>query len=235
MLHGKTITKTYKRLVAVNEVSFSVRPGRILGLLGPNGAGKTTLLRILSGYCAPDSGDMVLDNRPFTPTQVGFRAMTGYLPEDAPVYPDLTVHEFLEFIAVMRGFMGSEKKKRIEDAVQTCGLGTVAGVPLGILSRGFRQRAGLAQALLHSPRIILLDEPSTGLDPNQIRATREVVRSLGEKHLVILSTHLFQEVEAVCDDILILDRGSVVWTGPREEIGDLEAVFAELCPGERSE
>ncbi len=223
MIEVSALVKRYGPFEAVRGVSFSVGSGKVLGLLGPNGAGKTTIMKVLTGYHRPSSGRAVLDGRDVVEDPEGVKASLGYLPEGVPLYLDMTVAEYLEFAASARGLGGKERradrKAAIERAVDACGLSGVAGVRLERLSKGFRQRVGLAQAIVHDPSILILDEPTTGLDPNQILEIRSLIRSLGAQKTVILSTHILQEVEALCSEVIILNEGLVVAQGSAEAIG----------------
>ncbi|HPG85786.1 MAG TPA: ATP-binding cassette domain-containing protein [Spirochaetales bacterium] len=223
MVEVSALVKRYGSFEAVRGVSFSVGSGKVLGLLGPNGAGKTTIMKVLTGYHRPSSGRAVLDGRNVVEDPEGVKASLGYLPEGVPLYLDMTVAEYLDFVAAARGLGGKERraarKAAIERAVDACGLSGVAGIRLERLSKGFRQRVGLAQAIVHDPAILILDEPTTGLDPNQILEIRSLIRSLGAEKTVILSTHILQEVEALCSEVIILNDGLVVAMGSAEAIG----------------
>jgi ABC-2 type transport system ATP-binding protein len=199
-------------------VSFSVSGGEIVGLLGPNGAGKTTIIKILTCYHYPTSGRATIDSLDVYEDALAIKKRVGYLPENAPVYQDLTVAEYLDFIANARSLTGTAKTERTEWAVHECGLEKMYYRGIDTLSKGYRQRVGLAQAIIHDPEILILDEPTTGLDPNQIIEIRELIRRLGEKKTVILSTHILQEVEAVCSRVLILNEGRIAAQGTVEEI-----------------
>ena len=219
MIEAAHLTKYYGRVRAVNDASFSVAKGEIVGLLGPNGAGKTTIMKILTGYHYPSSGSAAVNGRDVTADPVAVKRSIGYLPENAPLYDDLTVREYLDFIADARRLTGSERSGAISRALKLCGLESQVHRPIDQLSKGFRQRVGLAQAILHDPDILILDEPTTGLDPNQIQEIRHLIRTLGSNKTVILSTHILQEVEAMCDRVLILNEGEIAASGTTEEIG----------------
>lgn len=219
MIVAENLGKSYGRFEAVKQVSFTVRSGEILGLLGPNGAGKTTIMKILTGYHLPSVGRAELDGIDVTKDPLAVKRIVGYLPENAPLYPDLNVEEYLRFAAGARGLYGAERKNAIERMLETCGLVPVVRRPIDRLSKGFRQRVGLAQALIHEPSILILDEPTNGLDPNQILEIRQLIRTLGEKKTVILSTHILQEVEAVCTGVIILHEGTVVAHDTAENLG----------------
>ncbi len=212
------LSKSYGPVQAVKDVSFSVDTGEIVGLLGPNGAGKTTIMKILTCYLYPSGGTARLAGCDVFENPLGAKKAVGYLPENAPLYTDLTVSEYLSFIADARGLVAARKKERLDWAVEECGLSDVFYRNIDELSKGFRQRTGLAQAMLHDPQILILDEPTTGLDPHQIMEIRDLIRGLGKAKTVILSTHILQEVEAVCQRIMILNQGRIVAQGTREEI-----------------
>jgi gliding motility-associated transport system ATP-binding protein len=235
MIEATHLTKFYGRVQAVHDASFSVGKGEIVGLLGPNGAGKTTIMKILTGYHYPNSGTATVNGLDVTADPVRVKRAIGYLPENAPLYEDLTVREYLDFIADARRMTGTERTEAIARALKLCGLEAHVERPIDQLSKGFRQRVGLAQAILHDPDILILDEPTTGLDPNQIQEIRHLIRTLGSNKTVILSTHILQEVEAMCDRVLILNEGRIAASGTTEEIGHElkgEAVFAVQLTGD---
>lgn len=219
MLEVTKLTKRYGQVQAIRGVSFSVGKGEIVGLLGPNGAGKTTILKILTGYHYPTTGTAMVNGYDVSVDPVAVKRSIGYLPENAPLYEDLTVREYLDFIADARRLAGSDRTEAIARALKLCGLDAQLDRPINQLSKGFRQRVGLAQAILHDPDILILDEPTTGLDPNQIQEIRHLIRTLGSEKTVILSTHILQEVEAMCDRVLILNEGKIAASGTTEEIG----------------
>ncbi len=220
MIEAQSVGKSYGSFVAVRDVSFSVLPGEILGLLGPNGAGKTTIMRILTGYHFPSRGRALVGGVDVTRDPPAVKAMVGYLPENAPVYGEFTVAEYLDFVAGARRIPGKDRREAVEKAVESCGLSPVYRRGIEKLSKGYRQRVGLAQAILHDPPILILDEPTAGLDPNQIVEIRRLIRALGTRKTLILSTHILREVEALCDGIVILNEGLVAARGTREEIAD---------------
>lgn len=219
MIEITAIGKSYGPIQAVKDVSFSVGKGEIVGLLGPNGAGKTTLLKILTGYHYHDYGGVKIGGGDILEESERVKSIIGYLPENAPVYSELTVFEYLDFIAGARGLSSRDRDTAIGKAFEECGLTEVAYRTIDQLSKGYRQRVGLAQAILHDPEILILDEPTTGLDPNQIMEIRRLIRDLGKKKTVILSTHVLREVEAVCTRILIMNGGEIIASGTSEEIG----------------
>ncbi len=218
MIEVGEVTKRYGAVEAVKGVSFEVQPKEIVGLLGPNGAGKTTLMRILTCYHFPTTGRVMINNHDVYTDPIRIKESIGYLPESSPVYGELTVSEYLQFVADARSIPRDKQTERITSTLETCGLTSVLYRPIEQLSKGYKQRVGLAQAILHDPDILILDEPTTGLDPNQIAEIRRLIRRLGTEKTVILSTHILQEVEAVCDRVMILNEGRIVARGTTEEI-----------------
>ncbi|TVR02826.1 MAG: ATP-binding cassette domain-containing protein [Spirochaetaceae bacterium] len=218
MIEITDIHKRYGSVEAVRGVSFAVGPGEIVGLLGPNGAGKTTILKILTGYHYPDAGSARIAGENVTERPRHVKSHLGYLPENAPLYGELTVAEYLRFLAEARGVPREAITARCSDAAVACGVTEVLHRRIATLSKGYRQRTGLAQAMLHDPDILILDEPTSGLDPNQIVEMRRLIRSLGQEKTVILSSHILQEVEAVCDRVLILHQGRIAAAGTAEQI-----------------
>jgi ABC-2 type transport system ATP-binding protein len=218
MIRVRNLTKTYGTLAAVRDVSFDVRQGDIVGLLGPNGAGKTTIMKVLTCYLFPSRGTAEVNGSDVVERPLDVKRCVGYLPENAPLYMDLNVSEYLSFIADARGLEGPRRRERLEWVIGECGLSGVLYRTIDTLSKGYRQRTGLAQAMLHDPAILILDEPTTGLDPHQIIEIRELIKRLGKEKTVILSTHILQEVEATCHSVLILNEGRIVAQGTKEEI-----------------
>ncbi len=218
MISVKSLTKTFGRTVAVNNISFEVSKGEVLGFLGPNGAGKTTTMRMLTCYLIPDSGTATVAGCDIVEDSLEVRKHVGYLPENAPLYLDMDVVSYLEFVADVRGIPSSEKAGRIRRMVETCGLESVVGRYVGELSKGFKQRVGLAQTLIHDPEILILDEPTTGLDPSQIIEIRQLIKEIGKERTVILSTHILPEVEATCSRVLIINEGEIAASGTPEEL-----------------
>ncbi|MBN2159635.1 MAG: ATP-binding cassette domain-containing protein [Spirochaetes bacterium] len=207
MITVQGITKRFGDITAVNNVSFSIKEGEITGLLGPNGAGKTTTLRMLTCYLRPDTGVISIGDLNVEDGPVEVRKIIGYLPESAPLYNDMIVYDYLNYIAEVRGIEGNG---RIAEMGDLCGINSVMHMNIGELSKGYRQRVGLAQSMIHDPEILILDEPTSGLDPNQIIEIRNLIREIGKKKTVILSTHILPEVEATCDRVIIIDRGNIV-------------------------
>jgi ABC-2 type transport system ATP-binding protein len=218
MIESDKLIKRYGAFEAVKGVSFSIEQGQVVGLLGPNGAGKTSIMRILTCYHFPTSGTARVDSHDVVTEPHAVRRSIGYLPENAPLYDDMKVKEYLTFTADARGLVGPRRKERMESVVDSCGLSEVFGREIRKLSKGYRQRVGLAQAIIHDPAVLVLDEPTTGLDPNQIVEIRALIASLGKKKTVILSTHILQEVEALCRRVLIMNAGRLVAQGTPDEI-----------------
>jgi ABC-2 type transport system ATP-binding protein len=218
MITVQNITKRYGNFEAVKDVSFSVGRDQVLGFLGPNGAGKTTLMKILTGYHFPSEGSAFVDGVSVQENPVEVKKRIGYLPENVPIYGELTVDEYLSFIADARLVAKQTRRKAVEAALEACGLEHVAHKKIETLSKGYKQRTGLAQAIIHDPPILILDEPTSGLDPNQIIEIRSLIKKLGERKTVILSTHILQEVEAVCSQVLIISDGRIAAQGAPEEI-----------------
>jgi ABC-2 type transport system ATP-binding protein len=218
MIRVEHLYKSFGDIHAVKDVTFNVAKGEVVGLLGPNGAGKTTTMRIITGYMSADRGEVYLDDVPVFSDSLKTRSMIGYLPENAPLYVDMEVTDFLSYVAAVRGISGTEVPKRLREMVDMCDLGDVVGRPIGQLSRGYKQRVGLAQALIHHPAILILDEPTSGLDPNQITEIRNLIKRIGEERTVVLSTHIMQEVEATCSRAFIVNEGELVGQGSLQEL-----------------
>jgi ABC-2 type transport system ATP-binding protein len=214
----RNLSKQYGNVRAVTDVSFSVGSQQVVGFLGPNGAGKTTIMKILTGFHFPSSGTALVDGIPVDEQPLEVKKRIGYLPENVPLYGDLTVDEYMEFAAEARFIPKKERKEAINSSLQACALTSYRGRRIETLSKGYRQRAGLAQAILHDPPILILDEPTTGLDPNQIIEIRSLIKELGKRKTVILSTHILQEVEAICSQVLIINDGRIAAQGRPEEI-----------------
>ncbi|PWH11186.1 gliding motility-associated ABC transporter ATP-binding subunit GldA [Bacteroidetes bacterium SCGC AAA795-G10] len=212
------LTKTYGPQTAVNDISFDVKTGEVLGFLGPNGAGKSTTMKMITGYIGIEKGDIQIGGKSVTDPTYDLKRHIGYLPENNPLYLDMPVIDYLEFCASLQGIEKQNINKRIREMVGVCGLNREKHKKIGELSKGYRQRVGLAQAMIHDPEILVLDEPTTGLDPNQIIEIRKLIRDLGKEKTVILSTHILPEVEATCDRILIINRGKIVANGTSETL-----------------
>ena len=239
MIEVSHLTKQYGKHLAVDDVSFTVADGQICGLLGPNGAGKSTIMNILTGYLSATSGQVTVAGHPLPEEADAAKACVGYLPEQPPLYPEMTVQEYLTFAAELKGVKKAERKEQVCRAARRTGLEAVLPRLIRSLSKGYKQRVGIAQALLGSPRLIILDEPTVGLDPAQVIEIRKLIRELGRAHTVILSSHILSEVQAVCQQILILSKGHLAAVGSLEELTadgkSLEEVFLELTDGEPEE
>jgi ABC-2 type transport system ATP-binding protein len=218
MIQVENLTKDYGPVRAVDHVSFNVRKGEVLGFLGPNGAGKSTTMKVLTCFLAPSGGSARVAGLDVFSQSLEVRHRIGYLPEDTPIYRDMTVREFLEFVAQVRGMPRDRLDSRIKEIGGRCGLGDHAGKLIGELSKGYRQRVGLAQAMLHDPDILILDEPTSGLDPNQIVEIRGLIKEVGQEKTVILSTHILPEVQATCSRMIIISKGKVVADGTPDEL-----------------
>jgi ABC-2 type transport system ATP-binding protein len=204
------LVKTYGLQRAVDAISFSVKEGEIVGFLGPNGAGKSTTMKIATGYLAATSGTVVVSGLDVTESPTAAKRIIGYLPEHNPLYLDMYVHEYLGFVGKIFGLKGSALKQRVNDMISLCGLSLEQNKLIGSLSKGYRQRVGLAQSLIHNPRVLILDEPTSGLDPNQILEIRKLIKEISRDKTVIFSTHIMQEVQALCDRVVVINRGKIV-------------------------
>lgn len=213
MISIRNITKNYGQVTALKDFSADINKGEITGILGPNGAGKTTLLKIITCYMYPSDGNVAIDNYDIFSNSLKIREMIGYLPENAPLYSDLTVIDYLKFMAKIRNVPSNRIMDRIRSVSKSCSIENVAYKRIDALSKGYRQRVGLAQALIHDPEIIILDEPTSGLDPNQILEIRDLIRELGKEKTMLFSSHILQEVQAVCDRALIIHKGQIVGDG----------------------
>jgi len=232
MIEAEGLSKYYGDFAAIENVTFKVHQGEVVAFLGPNGAGKSTTMKLLTGYLAASSGVARIAGHDMSTDRLAGAARLGYLPENGPLYPDMSPRSLLEFFADARGMSGARKRERIEAVVELCALRSVIGKPIGKLSRGYRQRVGMAQVLLHEPDVLILDEPTAGLDPNQIHDVRETIRKLGQSKTILLSTHILQEVEAMARRALFIDEGRLVFDGPISELTRggkrLEDRFREL-------
>ena len=210
MIEVQHLTKRYGPVTAVDDVSFRVERGEILGFLGPNGAGKTTTMRILTGYMPATGGRAIVAGFDVFDTPLEAKRRTGYLPETPPLYPDMTVREYLDFVSRIKGISAKERRERVTAVMKRTHIDDVSARHCGKLSKGYRQRVGLAQALIHNPEVLILDEPTAGLDPKQILETRQLIRSLAGDHTIVLSTHILPEVAQTCDRVVIINKGRVV-------------------------
>ncbi|ALO45177.1 ABC-type multidrug transport system, ATPase component [Pseudohongiella spirulinae] len=218
MIEISHITRKFEHFTAVDDLSFTVAEGEVLGFLGPNGAGKSTTMKIITGFLAPTSGTVTIDGHDVATDPLAAKQLIGYLPEGAPSYPDMTVLKFLEFIAEVRGFTGEERLRRVEKVINDVDLGSVCEQTIDTLSKGFKRRVGLAQAILHDPKVLILDEPTDGLDPNQKHHVRQLIRNLAKDKIVIVSTHILEEVSAVCTRAIIIANGRIVADGTPAEL-----------------
>ena len=219
MIRVSHLTKRYAGCTAVRDVTFDVKRGEIVGFLGPNGAGKTTTMRILTGYIPATGGDVLVAGKDVRKDSLAVRRSIGYLPENCPLYPEMRVNEYLHFRARLKGVPGSARRKRIDHLMEQCGIGGEGRRIIGQLSKGYRQRVGLAECLVHEPELLILDEPTIGLDPNQIRDVRALIRRLGEDRTIVLSTHILSEVEMICKRVLIMSNGRIVASDTPEHLG----------------
>ncbi len=238
MIEARGLSKRYGDVVAVDDVSFEIGKGEVVGFLGPNGAGKTTTMRMLTGFIPPTDGTAVIAGHDIFENPIAARGAIGYLPETPPLYPEMTVDSFLSYVAKIKDVPRRERREAVDRALQRCGLATVRRRVIGTLSRGFRQRVGIAQALVHDPPVLILDEPTVGLDPIQVREIRALIRDLaapskGEmQQTVILSTHILGEVEAICRRVILINEGRKIVDAPLDELTrdgqTLDEVFARV-------
>lgn len=221
MIEAIGLSKYYGDFTAIEDVNFQVHQGEVVAFLGPNGAGKSTTMKLLTGYLAPSAGTARIAGHDMATDRLEGSRRLGYLPENGPLYPDMTPRALLEFFADARGLVGRHRQERIEAVIDQCALGEVIGKAIGKLSKGYRQRVGMAQVLLHEPDVLILDEPTAGLDPNQIREVRETIRRLGESKTILLSTHILQEVEAMASRVLFISEGRLKYDGtPGQLVSD---------------
>ena len=216
MIQVENLTKYYKDLCAVDQITFDIEKGEILGLLGPNGAGKTTTLRMLTGFLRPSSGEIRVKDLSIDNDVLEIKKLLGYLPEAAPLYHDMLVYDYLNYVADIRKIAKNQKVSRIRHLADLCAINEVMHQPIGELSKGYKQRVGLAHAMMNDPEILVLDEPTSGLDPNQIVEIRKIIKRIGKQKTIILSTHILSEAEATCDRIVIINQGKIVADGSAE-------------------
>jgi len=214
----RNISKTYGNQLAVNNVSFQVKSGEIVGFIGPNGAGKSTTMKIITGYIPPDTGEVLINGLNTLENELAIKKNIGYLPENNPLYNDQYIKEYLTYTAGLYGIRGNQVRSRIDEVIELTGLSDERTKKIGQLSKGFRQRVGIAQALIHDPEVLILDEPTSGLDPNQIIEIRNLISNAGKEKTILLSTHLMQEVEAICDRVIIINHGEIVADKPAGHI-----------------
>lgn len=224
MIDVQNLRKTFGSFVAVSDVSFKLQRGEVLGFLGPNGAGKSTAMKMITGFLTPSGGSITVKGSNVAEQPLAVKSAIGYLPEGAPTYGDMTPKSFLEFIAEIRGFSGDEKRKRVDEAAAKTHLESVFHKPIETLSKGFKRRVGLAQAILHDPEILVLDEPTDGLDPNQKHEVRALLKEMAKDKAILISTHILEEVEAVCSRAIIISQGEILFDGTP---GELEAMAPE--------
>jgi len=233
MIEVRQLTKSFARHQAVKGIDFNVSPGEIVGFLGPNGAGKTTTLRMLTGYLPPTSGSAKVAGFDIFRQSLEARRCIGYMPENVPLYDDMRVREYLKYRASLKGLGNRDARRRVNEVIDICGLDAVRRKMIRVLSKGYRQRVGLADALVHEPQLLILDEPTNGLDPNQIRQIRDLIKKLSEKHTILLSTHILHEVEMTCGRVIIIDGGQIkAQDTPQNLVAGMRAagrVHAEIC------
>jgi ABC-2 type transport system ATP-binding protein len=232
VIKTEALSRTYGDFTAVDQVSFTIGRGEIVGLLGHNGAGKTTIMKMLTGYLEPTAGRIEIDGMDIRTHREAVQRKIGYLPENCPVYPEMTVIDYLDYAAALHGMLETGRPQRVREAIAKTALGEKATQSISTLSRGYRQRTGVAQALLHTPDILILDEPTNGLDPTQIQHMRDLIRSLAKQATVILSTHILQEVQAICDRVIIIRNGRIALDARMEELrsGNRLLVAVDTAP-----
>lgn len=234
MLHVSNLTRRYGNFIAVSNASFDIQKGEIVGLLGHNGAGKTTIMKMLSGYLEPDSGEISIDGVALAESAKQAQKELGYLPENLPVYPEMTVADYLDYAAHMKGLSGDEKTAELKRAIKATDIGEKILEPIYTLSRGFKQRVGVAQSILGRPKLLILDEPTNGLDPTQTEHMRKLIQDIAQEATVILSTHIMQEVDAICDRVLILNRGELVVDAKLDELRHSNRISLKTSLDEKS-
>ena len=225
MLEAVSLVRSYGDFKAVDDVSFTIEQGQIIGLLGHNGAGKTTIMKMLSGHLEPDSGQILMDQTDISCDLLSFQQNLGYLPESLPVYPEMEVADFLDYVADLKGLAGSRKTSELKRVVEQTGIVEKLFSPISSLSRGYKQRVGVAQAVLGEPKLLILDEPTNGLDPSQTAQMRTLIRQVAKRATVILSTHIMQEVDALCDRVLILNQGRLAVDANLQELRESQELF----------
>lgn len=237
MIEINHLTKSYGSLLAVNDISFSVQPGEVLGFLGPNGAGKSTTMKMITGFLTPTAGSIRVCGHDVESAPIPAKSCMGYLPEGAPNYSEMTVRSFLEFIATVRSLQGDLRRRRMDDVIQRLALASVLEQAIETLSKGFKRRVGLAQALLHDPPVLILDEPTDGLDPNQKHQVRTLISEISKDKIIVISTHILEEVDAVCSRAIIISAGRLLADdtpknlAARASSGRLDDVFREITLG----
>jgi len=240
MIEIRNLTKRYGALTAVNDISFTVSPGEVLGFLGPNGAGKSTTMKMITGFLAPTSGTVIVCGHDVENDPLAAKACMGYLPEGAPSYGEMTVRGFLEFIADIRRLSGDRRRSRLDDVIARLQLDSVLEQMIETLSKGFKRRVGLAQALLHDPQVLILDEPTDGLDPNQKHQVRTLINDMSKDKIIVISTHILEEVDAVCNRAIIIAGGKLLADATPKELaarapsGRLDDVFRQITTGQKN-
>ncbi|GFE84506.1 hypothetical protein GCM10011487_65060 [Steroidobacter agaridevorans] len=240
MIEIRNLTKRYGALTAVNDISFTVSPGEVLGFLGPNGAGKSTTMKMITGFLAPTSGSISVCGHDVEADPLAAKACMGYLPEGAPSYGEMTVRGFLEFIADIRLLSGDRRRSRLDDVIARLQLDSVLEQMIETLSKGFKRRVGLAQALLHDPQVLILDEPTDGLDPNQKHQVRTLINDMAKDKIIVISTHILEEVDAVCNRAIIIAGGKLLADATPKELaarapsGRLDDVFRQITTGQKN-
>jgi ABC-2 type transport system ATP-binding protein len=227
MIEAIGLSKFYGTFAAARDVTFSINKGEVAAFLGPNGAGKSTTMKLLTGYLAPSAGTARIAGFDMSTDRMAAAERLGYLPENGPLYPDMSPRSLLKFFGQARGLSGSELRNRLDAVIDICHLDAVIGKPTGKLSKGYRQRVGVAQALLHDPEVLILDEPTAGLDPNQILEVRKLIRELGETKTILLSTHILQEIDAMCNRVIFINEGRLAFDGSPRELARDPAQYAE--------
>jgi ABC-2 type transport system ATP-binding protein len=240
MIEIRNLTKRYGALTAVNDISFTVSPGEVLGFLGPNGAGKSTTMKMITGFLAPTSGTITVCGHDVENDPLAAKACMGYLPEGAPSYGEMTVRGFLEFIADIRRLTGDRRRSRLDDVIARLQLDSVLEQMIETLSKGFKRRVGLAQALVHDPQVLILDEPTDGLDPNQKHQVRALINDMSKDKIIVISTHILEEVDAVCNRAIIIASGQLLADATPKELaarapsGRLDDVFRQITTGQKN-
>ncbi len=240
MIEIRSLSKRYGGLTAVDDISFSVSPGEVLGFLGPNGAGKSTTMKMITGFLTPTSGSISVCGHDVQDDPLAAKAVMGYLPEGAPSYGEMTVRKFLDFIADVRDLSGERRRARLDDVIARLQLSSVLEQMIETLSKGFKRRVGLAQALLHDPQVLILDEPTDGLDPNQKHQVRALINDMSKDKIIVISTHILEEVDAVCNRAIIIANGKLLADATPKELasrapsGRLDDVFRQITTGQKS-
>ncbi len=221
MIELNNITKYYGNFPAVTDISFKIDKGEIVGLLGPNGAGKSTTMKMITGYMPPTSGELSIDNYDIVQQSIEARKKIGYLPETVPLYTDMTVYSYIEFMGKLRGINSKTIKNKVNNVVEICKLGDYRNSLISKLSKGYRQRVGIAQAIIHEPEVLILDEPTIGIDPNQVVETRQLIKNLSGEHTLVLSSHILPEVSTICERVLIINEGEIAASDTIENLSSL--------------